>query len=360
MKKNTFRHLTSEEKARIESSFNPLIITDTKGQDLQFYEISSPFCVMLETCREADGVCTIYQFSPGNYHNIEFHINSASLKHRPQHQHACIEFMYVLSGSVTNHVGNQIFTYEAGQCCIMNKNIRHCEDFSGDFQAVFLMLQDDFTDDLLKDYTEVRTHTDQPEEENLIFQLIADSQKETLKFDKIYLDCFPMIPADDILDRLSTLFNTLILETINWDFGSSFLVKAVFARLLRLLGDPDLFSINRIHSHSQGQEYLFSKISHIMKSSHGRCTREELEMLLHYNGEYLNRIVKKQTGKTILEYGQSIYLEEARQLLSNTDKSISSIIEELGFSNRSHFYRLFKNAYGETPLDYRKRLRSQP
>ena len=134
-------------------------------------------------------------------------------------------------------------------------------------------------------------------------------------------------------------------------------MKAVFARLLRLLGDPDLFSINRIHSHSQGQEYLFSKISHIMRSSHGRCTREELEMLLHYNGEYLNRIVKKQTGKTILEYGQSIYLEEARQLLSNTDKSISSIIEELGFSNRSHFYRLFKNAFGETPLDYRKRLR---
>ena len=166
-----------------------------------------------------------------------------------------------------------------------------------------------------------------------------------------------MIPADDILDRLSALFNTLILETINWDFGSSFLVKADFARLLRLLGDPDLFSIKRIHSHSQGQEYLFSKISHIMRSSHGRCTREELEMLLHYNGEYLNRIVKKQTGKTILEYGQSIYLEEARQLLSNTDKSISSIIEELGFSNRSHFYRLFKNAFGETPMDYRKRLR---
>ena len=118
-----------------------------------------------------------------------------------------------------------------------------------------------------------------------------------------------------------------------------------------------MFSIHRIHSHSQGQEFLFNKISHIMKTSHGRCTREELETLLHYNGEYLNRIVKKQTGKTILEYGQSIYLDEAKQMLAETDKSISAIIEELGFSNRSHFYRLFKQAYGETPLDYRKRIR---
>ena len=286
MAKDTFHHITPEEKSKIESSFNPLIITDTKEQDLQFYEISSPFAVMFETCRETDDLCNIYQFSPDNYHNIEFGtVSAAALSPRPQHQHSCIEFMYVLSGSVTNHVGNQVFTYEAGQCCIMNKNIRHCEEFSGDFQAVFLMLRDDFTADLLADYTEIRAHAEHPDEENLIFQLIADSKNETLKFDKIYLDCFPMIPADDILDRLSALFNTLILETINWDFGSSFLVKAVFARLLRLLGDPDLFSINRIHSHSQGQEYLFSKISHIMRSSHGRCTREELEMLLHYNGE---------------------------------------------------------------------------
>ncbi|WP_442860675.1 helix-turn-helix domain-containing protein [Blautia sp.] len=56
----------------------------------------------------------------------------------------------------------------------------------------------------------------------------------------------------------------------------------------------------------------------------------------------MNHIVKKQTGKTILEYEQFIYLDEARQILADTDKSISAIIEELGFSNRSHFYRLFK------------------
>ena len=73
--------------------------------------------------------------------------------------------------------------------------------------------------------------------------------------------------------------------------------------------------------------------------------------------QFGTRIVKKQTGKTILEYGQSIYLDEAKQMLAETDKSISAIIEELGFSNRSHFYRLFKQAYGETPLDYRKRIR---
>ena len=78
MAKDTFHHITPEEKSKIESSFNPLIITDTKEQDLQFYEISSPFAVMFETCRETDDLCNIYQFSPDNYHNIEFGTVSAS------------------------------------------------------------------------------------------------------------------------------------------------------------------------------------------------------------------------------------------------------------------------------------------
>ena len=62
---------------------------------------------------------------------------------------------------------------------------------------------------------------------------------------------------------------------------------------------------------------------------------------------------------TLLEYGQSIYLEEARKLLADTEKSISSIIEELVFSNRSHFYRLFEKYYGETPMNYRKRIHNK-
>ena len=336
----------------------PLVITNARDYTVQFYDIHTPFMIMLETCRESDGLYNIFQFSPHNYQSSQFGKEIADFsKERPLHQHSCIEIMYVLSGSVTNHVENQIFTYEAGQCCIMNKNIRHCEDFTGDFQAVFFMLRDDLTTELLKEHREMSSASPNEQEENLIFQFIEDGQSETMKFDKIYLDCFPVIPADEILEHLFPLFNFIIEECINRKAGSDFFIKGSFARVLQLMSDPELFSINRIHCNSDRQEYLFSKISHIMKSSHGRCTREELSAQLHYNGEYLNRIIKKYTGKTILEYGQSIYLEEARKMLADTDKSISTIIEELGFSNRSHFYRLFEKAYGETPLDYRPRTR---
>lgn len=346
-------------ESQLEASMNPLIIKNTKKNPIKLYDLDSPFVITLETCREKDDMYSIYQFSENHYHPM--HLNLSHFKNiedRPQHQHSCIEFMYVVSGSVTNHIENQIYTYEAGQCCIMNKNIRHCEEFMGDFQVVFFMLRDDFIQDLLNDYYSINSLRPNLATElkasSLIFQLLEDNQSDSCKFEKIYLDCFPMISSDDILETLSKLFNFVIMEAINWDYGSLLFIKGAFARLLQMLSDPKLFSIERIHSNAQGQEYLFSKIVHIMKSSHGRCTRDELEAHLHYNGEYLNRIVKKQTGKTILEYGQSIYLEEARKLLIDTDQSISYIIESLGFSNRSHFYKLFKKIYGETPQDYRK------
>lgn len=91
-----------------------------------------------------------------------------------------------------------------------------------------------------------------------------------------------------------------------------------------------------------------------METRHGRCTREELSRKLHYTGEYINRIVKTHTGKTLSKYGQALLLDEAKKLLTDTDMSISEIVYSLGLSNRSYFYRIFEKAYGMTPLKYRK------
>lgn len=349
------RFFSSSELQALNDISNPLVIS----QDLSLYSIQTPFMIMLETCREQDGLCNIFQFTQRSYHSAQLDKKTVDFtRKRPLHRHACLEIMYVLRGSVTNHVENQIFTYEAGECCIMNKNIRHSEEFTGDFQAVFIMLSDNFIAELLDEYYEMASVFSKPDDANLVLQLFQDSQSHSLQFDKIYLDCFPVIPANEILEKTYPLFNSILHEIINLQPGSLFYIKGNFSRLLQLMTDPNLFSINRIHSESDNQEYLFSKITHIMKSSHGRCTREELSSQLHYNGEYLNRIIKKYTGKTILEYGQSVYLDEARIQLTNTDKSISSIIDELGFSNRSHFYRLFEKAYGQTPLDYRKQCKT--
>ncbi|MBL4561716.1 MAG: AraC family transcriptional regulator, partial [Labilibaculum sp.] len=41
-------------------------------------------------------------------------------------------------------------------------------------------------------------------------------------------------------------------------------------------------------------------------------------------------------------------------LLLESSYTVSEIIYETGFNNRTYFYRCFKELYGESPTDYKK------
>ena len=47
-------------------------------------------------------------------------------------------------------------------------------------------------------------------------------------------------------------------------------------------------------------------------------------------------------------------LEEAKSLLTYSDKTLSEISTYLCFSSQSYFQNIFKKKYGITPLKYRK------
>jgi AraC-like DNA-binding protein len=50
---------------------------------------------------------------------------------------------------------------------------------------------------------------------------------------------------------------------------------------------------------------------------------------------------------------QNIQLEVAREILRSNNAHIAKIAQEVGFKDASHFTRLFKKAYGNTPISFR-------
>jgi AraC-like DNA-binding protein len=75
----------------------------------------------------------------------------------------------------------------------------------------------------------------------------------------------------------------------------------------------------------------------------------ELNLSPHYFGD----LVKKETGKTALEYIQLKLIDEAKVRIHDPLLSISEIAYSLGFKYPQHFTRLFKNQVGMTPGEYR-------
>ncbi|MDB5023571.1 MAG: transcriptional regulator, AraC family [Mucilaginibacter sp.] len=75
---------------------------------------------------------------------------------------------------------------------------------------------------------------------------------------------------------------------------------------------------------------------------------------LHLSANYFGDMVKKETGKTALEYIQLKVMDMAKESVLDTNKSVSEIAYQLGFKYPQHFTRAFKKNTGYTPVDYRK------
>ena len=74
---------------------------------------------------------------------------------------------------------------------------------------------------------------------------------------------------------------------------------------------------------------------------------------LHLSPNYFGDLVKKETGRSALEYIQLKVIDVAKERLFDMNKSVSEIAYELGFKYPQHFFRLFKQKAGVTPNDYR-------
>ena len=70
---------------------------------------------------------------------------------------------------------------------------------------------------------------------------------------------------------------------------------------------------------------------------------------------YFGDLIKKETGKTALEYIQDKIIGIAKEQLLLPSESISQIAYQLGFQYPQHFTRVFKKATGMTPNKYRSK-----
>lgn len=69
---------------------------------------------------------------------------------------------------------------------------------------------------------------------------------------------------------------------------------------------------------------------------------------------YVSRVFKEKYNITILEYINKNRISLAKQLLTETDKTIETIVTEVGYFDTSSFIRKFKKVVGTTPGEYRK------
>ncbi|KAA0562246.1 helix-turn-helix domain-containing protein [Bacillus sp. CH30_1T] len=96
------------------------------------------------------------------------------------------------------------------------------------------------------------------------------------------------------------------------------------------------------------QHYIFNHL-------YEKITLSLLSNLVDMNPSYLSVLFKKEVGISLSEYIQQAKIEEARNLLTLTNYSLSDICSLLHFNDQSYFTKIFKKFTGVTPKHFRNK-----
>lgn len=119
-----------------------------------------------------------------------------------------------------------------------------------------------------------------------------------------------------------------------------------------------LRDISLADAEAQPYRDLRQVLEHIHANFRKPLPIAELAAMMELSASQFVRRFKAATGQAPLAYVQGLRIAAARERLLQTDHKLSRIAGELGFHDQSHFVRIFRQATGRTPGEYRKKAGS--
>ena len=326
----------------------PLVRITRRGED-EFISLTRPFEIMTQRC---DGrQITSCHIRPGCLRRSEVAMGEHT---RRLHYHDYFELMVVLEGELVQRIEQGVYHYHRGDACLLGRNARHGEQHDRPFYIVFLNLAPDYVRRLLDEDELVDESGARRLADGVLRRFLRQELEGTARFERGYLDFTPTLSAGGA-DRLAALLDRLTEEMLSQQPGSNLLVRGLLARIFGLLEDGGRYHASHMRPDSRTEDMLVARVANYLRERSGRVSREELAAALHYHPTYLNQLVKARTGMSILRLGQRQCIRQAMTLLRETDLTVAQVAQELGYHNRSYFYRIFQQETGLTPAQWRDR-----
>jgi hypothetical protein len=85
---------------------------------------------------------------------------------------------------------------------------------------------------------------------------------------------------------------------------------------------------------------------------------EQVAAHAHVSPFHFCKVFKRATGMTFTDFVNRVRVEKARKMLMRPEARITEVAYDVGFQSLSHFNRSFRRIAGESPTEFRSRLRS--
>lgn len=137
------------------------------------------------------------------------------------------------------------------------------------------------------------------------------------------------------------------LDALRLSRASSVEITAVFLEILAVL--------KKTNDRTVKNAVVLKVVSMVAENIQKPFSLDDVASRCGYSKNHVINVFKKETGKTPYAYITELKLRMAKQMLLNSDDSLSQIGVECGFGDYINFYKSFVKVYGESPLAWKKR-----
>lgn len=120
-----------------------------------------------------------------------------------------------------------------------------------------------------------------------------------------------------------------------------------------------LSSVQYDHTRASKEREVVEKvIMYLNEHYRNHVSLDLAAKIVAYRPDRLSRVFKRHTGKNFVEYVRILRLRRAAFDLRITNKSVSIVSDDNGYTNLSNFNRQFRDYFGQTPREYRQAYRN--
>lgn len=264
--------------------------------------------------------------------SLLFQIIEAENAYTPLHWHSHLEIIFILNGYMTAFINDKKYVLKKNDMLVISPKELHSTRCFHKVSYLLLQIPYDYLSGALK-------------------------QVSLIQFQAY----FPSITTSSTQRRLHDCLFTLLSVYRKKEDGYQLYFSSVVYEFLYVLYKYHSKKITRETKEKENRNFerIEETIQYVKANYQREISLREMAELLNVSPEYFCRLFKKQTGQTFLEYLNAVRLIHFYHDLTETDYSITELMERNGITNYKVFIRTFKETYHTTPKKLRQSKRSR-
>lgn len=256
----------------------------------------------------------------------------------PKHIHKSVELYLVDSGTCSMEIGNRKLSFGPKDLVLIYPDTVHSFYLEKSGTCAFRHIH--FDPDLFKHWHVTQNHL---RPADILALLIAPFS---------YYLC---LRADE---RVSSLTDCVLKESNEKNTLSDAMANLHIAELLiyliRLTRPKQSLAQEADSRRPDHLQYVSDTLAYIHENYDQKILIPDIAARLNLSARYLNKIFFQHVNLTILNYINLYRVNQAIDLMTETDLTLTEIAARTGCKDSQHFSKLFKNIIGLPPNQYRK------